>query len=219
MINRSFQQLRRSDSGGTRLASSLLAVVLSLLGGSLVGCLVTDKLEFRVVPPNVRAVVPSAAVERLPTASADFDCVNPSNNVDDPEWMSFSVEVSDSLINAKVESRVFVNGEAVVHLFNSVGVVNGEVFRGVDQFCLVRSAFDGDGNTCNRVEVLVSHGFQGFASESVRKPLVEGDIDSVTWWVSREPILAEDADSDTFARCVEKAERLENMNAASEESF
>lgn len=199
MIKCVSKQLRSSLEQGTRLA--LFKIVL-LFGASMtMSCLVTDKIEFRVVPPSILPLGP-AAVSRRP-AQADDECLLGGGIVDeDSGFMEFVVEVRDSLVAQPLDARLFINGT-----FTAVPPMpppNGEVNRGQYRFCLSFGDLDDLDDACHKVELLVSHGFGDANTESLGKPLVEGDLDIVTWFVAVEQEPGSEIDE--FQACLDAAE-------------
>ena len=161
-------------SGMLCLASSTAL----LAAGVSTGCIATDTIEF-VPDQNFPPSIISQALAEFPLneiGEIDFDVP-----VESPE-MPLQVNIRDPNFDQTLQYRIFL--DAPDPPAAEIPIQDGEIDPTgfVDRLRTFTISYDNlSAGECHKIELLVAGEFASFVEP--RRPVEEGDIDGVTWWV------------------------------------
>lgn len=168
------------SGSGTRIAPMRLTkAVLSLaLAACGMGCLVTEQVDFPKevnTPPNILADETVPAANRV--IIADLDVFRDDAGVAGAP-LAFQFAVRDENVEQSLEVRILIRGRLQG---DKLGAIPGGQLERTYNFDLQPVIDFSNPGECYTVDVYVSGQFR---SEGGATPVIPGDVDSVTWWVS-----------------------------------
>jgi hypothetical protein len=158
---------------------SFLSCMVLAMSFAAVGCVTTDPITFSPeenFPPSIIS---------QPTAEyplRDIGDLNLDDPVEEPE-LPLEVIVRDPNIDQTLEYRIFVDSPTPPG--NDPPIDQGEIdpTGEVERFRTFTIPYDllTPAGVCHKVELVVSGNFA--SPVEPRRPLEEGDVDGVTWWI------------------------------------
>ena len=152
------------------------ALLLAGTATMTMGCLVTDKVEFKE-PPNVPPVL-TAPGENPPTEIVTFQLMGEAAGPNEErfELVISDVNVDQSLVLLPLLDSEIIEGSIIAptndQLRSTTFILGEPALR-----TLVAPGEDPVG--CHKLEIRVSSAFR----PGSREPIEEGDVDSIVWWL------------------------------------
>lgn len=172
-----------------RLAS--VGLWAAFVASGAMSCAITDKINFEVVPPSLTVSSPPTITRR------------PSTSDECPDGMSFRASFFNAQLENDLVARVFVN-----HVLKDGFKIISTDTTGIAQFCVDFAELGGNGPNpqadCYEVELYASHSFLPYSRLDPAEPVVEGDYDSVTWYVGVPSSETAEEPVDLFEACANR---------------